>query len=201
MAIDFSDINVLTNRGMRIPIDSQSEYDAAVQAVSQIYSARPNGRLDSDALNDLESRIRGGQTLNDIIANAYDDANRRFPARDMINNERDTALDIGRDAQTQVGRQFEISPQGIQSVLTSAGISPATAQAAAIPTRQLQQVVSPQRQLATQMLPAMNSGPSPMFAPSSPLTVSSSSSGMSMGTLVIIAGVGLLAFVLLRKML
>src|SRR5262245_17190474 len=128
--IDFSNPAVLVNAGVAIPIDTQAEYDAVISAGQQIYSARPGGSFGSDALGDAENRIRGGQTLDQIIANMYDDAKRRFP-------DSQAADAVTRDAQLNQGRQFNPSTQEVQQIITSAGISAQTAAAAAVPSRQL----------------------------------------------------------------
>jgi len=188
MAIDFSDPAVIMSGGKPIPVDTEAEYQAALQAATQIYSARPGGAFGSEELNDLENRIRGGQTIDEITRNTYDDALRRFPAT--------TAADLAsRDAQLNAGRQYTPTAQQIESIYSEAGISAATAQAAAIPSRQLAAAISPERQLATQTFrPMMNAGPAGTFG-----TRTSTGGGLNIGMLLMIGGAGLLVFLLLRK--
>ena len=189
--IDFSNPSVLVNNGTPIPIDTQAEYDAVMQAGQQIYSARPGGSFDSDAVADAENRIRGGQTLDQIVSNMYDDAKRRFPD----NQAADT---ISRDAQLNMGRQYSPTAAETQQIITSAGITPATAAAAAVPSRTLAEIISPPRQLSTQTARPMSAGPSQptMFSSfgGSPL----GGGGLSIGTILMFAGAGLVVFMLLK---
>lgn len=198
--IDFSNAAVLANAGVPIPIDTQAEYDAALNAAKQIYEARPGGVFDSGALNDLENRIRGGQTLEQIIANTYDDAMRRFPQRDMVNNERDSAFDIGRDAQLNLGTQFAIPANEIQRVITSAGITSTTAQAAAMSSRSMADIIAMQRPLSTQTVRPAGAGPSQAYygGSATPMMAGFGGGGLSMGTILMLGGGALVLFLLLK---
>ncbi len=77
----------------------------------------------SDEQNDLNNRIRNGQSMAEITANTYDDANRRFPVQ--------SAPDTSRDAQLEAGRQYEPPPQLVASVVAAAP-PPPMAQVAAV---------------------------------------------------------------------
>jgi hypothetical protein len=77
----------------------------------------------ADEQNDLNNRIRNGQSMAEITANTYDDANRRFPIQ--------SAPDTSRDAQLEIGRQYEPPPQLVQSVVAAAP-PPPLAQVAAV---------------------------------------------------------------------
>lgn len=187
--IDFSNPAVLVHGGAAIPIDTQAEYDAALNAAKQIYEGRPGGRFDSDALGDLENRIRGGMDLNAIISATYDDANRRFPAN--------AAADVlTRDAQTQAGPQFTPTAGEVQQIITSAGISPVTAQAAAVPSRQLADIIGGTRTLSTQQVRPMSAGPMQAGMFSMPGTAGGG--GLSVGMVLMLGGAGLALFFLLK---
>lgn len=190
--IDFSNPAVLVNNGSPIPIDTQAEYDAVMQAGQQIYSARPGGSFDSDAVSDAENRIRGGQTLEQIIANMYDDAKRRFP-------DNQAADAISRDAQLNQGRQYSPTAAETQQIITQAGITPVTAAAAAVPSRTLAEIISPQRQLTTMTDRALSAGPTQagMFS-SLGASPAGGGGGLSMGTILMLAGAGLVVFFLLK---
>jgi hypothetical protein len=203
MAINFDDPNVLMNQGVRIPVDTPSEYDAVIRAVSQIFNARPGGTFDADAFSQTENRIRGGQTIDEIVANSYDDAKRRFPDRDMVNNERDTALDIGRDAQLGQGRQFSPTPTQTADIYRAAQVLPGEITAGSMPSRQLATTVTPHSTLATQYVRSpTNAGPAGAIYGSHPAPMQASAgSGMNVGTMLLFGGVALVGFVLLRKLL
>lgn len=192
MAIDFSNPSVLVNNGAPIPIDTQGEYDAVMRAGQQIYSARPGGSFDSDAVNDAENRIRGGQDLDTIIANMYDDAKRRFP-------DSQAADAASRDAQSNAGRQYTPTAGEVQQIITSSGITPVTAAAAAIPSRSLAEIISPPRQLATQTARPMSAGPASAgaFGAAAPMTAGVGG-GLNFGMIAMLAGGALLVFYLLK---
>ncbi len=190
--IDFSNPAILVNNGSPIPIDTQAEYDAVMSAGSQIYSARPGGSFDSDAVNDAENRIRGGQTLDQIIANMYDDAKRRFPDSQAA----DTA---SRDAQLNQGRQYTPTAAETQQIITASGITPVTAAAAAVPSRTLAEIISPPRQLSTQTVRPASAGPAQagMFSLGSGAP-GTSGGGLNFGMILMLAGGALVVFMLLK---
>lgn len=188
MAIDFSDPSVLVHGGAAIPIDTQAEYDAALNAAKQIYEARPGGVFDSGALGDLENRIRGGQTLDSIIQNTYDDAQRRFPSTQAADT-------VSRDAQLNQGRQYTPTASEVQQIITSSGISPVTAQAAAVPSRSLAEIIGGTRTLSTQTSRPMSAGPAQAGVFSSG---AATGGGLNIGTILMIAGGALVVFLLLK---
>lgn len=187
--IDFSNPATLVNAGSAIPIDTQAEYDAALQAAKQIYEARPGGYFGSGELNDLENRIRGGQTLDQIVTNTYDDAMRRFPD----NQAMDTT---SRDAQLNAGPQYTPTAAQTQQILTSSGVSAATAQAAAVPSRSVAEIIAAPRTLSTQTVRPASAGPAQagMFSSFAPAV----GGGLNFGTILMLAGAGLAVFFLLK---
>jgi hypothetical protein len=109
-----------------------STFDGAWAVVQQIYrdvtsSRGYNFSAGSDEQNDLRNRINGGQSMAEIAANTYDDANRRFPVNDKPNVQ-DT---VTRDAQSNSGIQYQAPPQLIQAAVAAAGPAPSLVQAAA----------------------------------------------------------------------
>ena len=93
-----------------------STFDYAWQVVQKIYAdvSRANGysfSAGSDEENDLRNRIRDDQSLAQITANTYDDAQRRFPAQGAAPS---------RDAQSNSGPQYTPPPQLVSSVVAAA---------------------------------------------------------------------------------
>jgi hypothetical protein len=191
--IDFSNTSILVNQGQAIPIDTQAEYDAVLNACKQVYEARPGGHFDGDALGDMENRIRGGQTLEQIVAAAYDDAARRFPATQA----QDT---ISRDAQSGLGAQYVPTTSQVQQIITSAGITAQTAAAAAIPSRSVAEIVggSATRTLSTQTVRPTSAGPMTAGMFGGGALPGGSIGGMSFGTILMLAGGALVLFMLLK---
>jgi hypothetical protein len=192
MAINFDDPNVVMNGGQRIPIDTQAEYDAAWNATQQIYSA-VGMTAGSAELNDMENRIRAGQTLDQLVANTRDEAQRRAASKQTAQQP---------DSQANIGNTYQTSAAQAQQVYTAAGISAATVAAAAVPSRELATSVSPRNVLGTQTVRTANSGPAmgmygggPAYAGAMP------SGGSNMGMLLLLAGGGVIAFLLLRRFL
>lgn len=188
--IDFSNPATLVNAGAAIPIDTQAEYDAALQAATQIYSARPGGYFDTQRLDDFENRVRGGQTLEQIIANTYDAAKREFPDSQAIESVTST-----RDAQSGLGPQYTPTRTEVQQIITTAGISAATAQAAAVPSRQVADIIGGVgRTLSTQTVRPMSAGP----MTSGIYSAGVGGGGLNFGTILMLGGGALLLFFLLK---
>jgi hypothetical protein len=75
--IDFNDPNELMNHGETIPINTPEKYQATREACIAIYTASIQ-IFDADADQQLERRVRSGQTTEQIIAHTLQDRRARF---------------------------------------------------------------------------------------------------------------------------
>jgi hypothetical protein len=203
MAIDFSNQSILYNAGQRIDIDTQAEYQDALNAVTRIY-ADVGHAIGSDEINDMENRIRGGQTLAEIVAATYDDARRRFTVADTPTTRAQEAA--GQlptyDAQATGAARGEVFQ--VPSIMLEQLAAPSREQAAAMNPSPL---TSLQGSTPTNT-PRYNIGPAPMsLGPAggyvgAPAGFGGATGGlfggMSLGTLLLIGG-GVLAVVLFMR--
>ena len=72
MAIDFTDPAETTHEGETIPINTQLKYDKGESILQQLY-AFYGVPWTQESADRYEERVRGGQTLAEIIANTYDE--------------------------------------------------------------------------------------------------------------------------------
>ena len=202
MAIDFTDINTLMYRDVRIPIDTPAEYDDALRAVRQVY-ADVGHAIGGEEINDMESRIRNGQTLPEVVANAYDDAQRRFktvdtPASRLLEAQgKLPSYDAQLQALTPEGRESAVDFQ-IPSVML---------EQLTLPSREVAELNNPLPATSVQGLARMNAGPTtPMY----PRTMNGAMApregigglgGLSWATILLFAGGAVLVFMIARRFL
>jgi hypothetical protein len=156
----------------------------AWSVVQQIY-ADVGHTAGADEQNDLNNRIRDGQTLEEIIANTYDDAQRRFKT---VDTPASRASDpTAYDAQLNQGVSFQV-PSVMLEQLAAPAREQAAQMAGATP-------LSLQRMTPTNT-PRYNTGPAPGAFGGGDLF---GLGGLSMGTLLLIGGGVLVAVVLFRK--
>jgi hypothetical protein len=112
------EVNWEIHQGRTIPVNTQQEIDDARRAMLRVY-ADVGHTAGADELNDLENRIRGGQSLAEIVANSYDDARRRFPAEGT--NQSSTFSEPDQpDAQLNQGRRYEPTSVMMEQLITPA---------------------------------------------------------------------------------
>jgi len=77
MSINFDDAGQMMNGGKRIPVDTQEAFAATREACVAVYAA--SGRpFDADADQQLERRVLGGMTTNQIVQVTLQDRKARF---------------------------------------------------------------------------------------------------------------------------
>lgn len=172
--------------------------DDALRAVTQIY-ADVGHVLDSGDINDMDNRIRNGQTLAELVANTYDQAQARFKVPDTPQTRAEEAAGLRPtyDAQLETGRHFDPP-----AVMLEQLAAPAREQAPMMAGTQ-----SVFQQSPPTNTPRYNIGPAPanfgggaMMASGSALGGGSMLGGLSLGTILLLGGGAILAVVLFRKM-
>lgn len=112
------EVNWEIHQGEVIDVNTQQEIDDARRAMERIYSDVGH-TAGADELNDLNNRIRGGQSLAEIVANTYDQARRRFPEEGT--NQSSTISEPGQeDSQTLVGRTYDPPAVMMEQLVTPA---------------------------------------------------------------------------------
>lgn len=159
------------------------DQDYAWSVVQRLY-ADVGHTAGSDELNDLQNRIRNGQSIDAIIANTYDDAQRRFKTVDTPASR--AADPTAYDAQKNVGRSFDPP-----AVMLEELAAPAREQATAMAQGAIPPV---SRQLINPLASRTNSGPADAYTPSGFL------GGMDMTTILLIAGLAIGGIVLFKAL-
>lgn len=181
-------------------VDPNYAWSVVVGIYNQVTSSRGyNFTPGADERNDLDNRIRGGQTIEQITNNTYDDANRRFPPN-TAPNVQDTTT---RDAQSNSGPQYSAPAALISSVVAAAPV----VQAAAVGPGALTSDLSsgpggPIGPRAVAGAPAANVRYSSAGTGAGTFNLGGSGGGLfgfDTTTLLIIAAVGVGAFFLLKK--
>ena len=112
------EINIYQHQGERIDLDTATEADEAYKAAQRIY-ADVGHTMDEGDLRQLRSRILGGQSLAELVANTYDEAKRRFPAEGT--NQSSTVSEPGQaDSQLNVGRTYDPPAVMMEQLITGA---------------------------------------------------------------------------------
>ena len=151
------------------------DQEYAWSVVQRLY-ADVNHTAGADELNDLQNRIRNGQSIDAIIANTYDDAQRRFKTVDTPASR--AADPTAYDAQKNVGRSFDPPAVMLEELAAPAREQAQLMTAGAIPP------VS--RQLVNPLASRTNSGPADAYAPSGGLL-----GGLDMTTILLLAGLAI----------
>ena len=112
------EVNWEIHQGEVIDVNTQQEINSARRAVEQIY-ADAGHTIGAAELNDLNNRIRNGQSLAEIVANTFDDKERRFTAEDTPQS-RATEAPGTNDAQANVGRRYEPTSVMMEQLITPA---------------------------------------------------------------------------------
>ena len=112
------EVNWEIHQGEVNDVNTQQEINSARRAVEQIY-ADAGHTIGADELNDLNNRIRNGQSLAEIVANTFDDKERRFTAEDTPQS-RATEAPGTNDAQANVGRRYEPTSVMMEQLITPA---------------------------------------------------------------------------------
>jgi len=183
--IDFNDPAQITNAGGLIPIRDQGTYDSLWASVSQIYTDAGHSPDGGDR-SQFDSRVRGGQTIDQIITNTYDEVQRRFKVPDtpQTRAEELTGARPSYDSQSNSGVAFDPPDVMLEELA-----APARQQAA---MWSQQQLAAPQ---VASTYTARNSGPG------APVYGASGGGGLglpSMGTILML-GAGAVAVVLLWR--
>jgi hypothetical protein len=186
--------------------DSTPDY--AWQLVQRIYAEvkAANGYSDtsigSGEYDDLQNRIRNGQTIAQITSNTYDDARRRFPVNTRPNVEDTTT----RDAQLNQGVQYQAPAQLIAQAVAAAPAAPQLVQAAAVGPGALNSdlTAGPGGPIGPRGVPGTASTAVRYTGQGGTFSVSGQGGGglpfgLDMTTLLILAGVGVGAYLLLKK--
>lgn len=166
--------------------------DDALRAVTAIY-AEYNHPLDSGDIADMDNRIRNGQTLQELVANTYDQAKRRFAVPDTPQTRAEEAAGIRPtyDSQLEQGRSFD-PPQVMLEQL-------------AVPSREQAPLMNPTQSPLQRSVPTTglryNAGPAPStFGAGGAMMGGSAFGGLSMGTILLLGGGVILAIVLFKKL-
>jgi len=112
------EVNWEVHQGEIIDVNTQQEIDDARRAMERIY-ADVGHTPGADELNDLNNRIRGGQSLAEIVANTYDQAMRRFPA-EGTNQSSTISEPDQRDSQENAGRTYDPPAVMMEQLITPA---------------------------------------------------------------------------------
>jgi hypothetical protein len=180
MAIDWNNEAETTHGGTRIAVSGQGEYDALLAAAQRLY-ADVGASWGSGEQNDFDSRVRQGQGAESIIANTYDDVQRRFKTVDTPQSRAEDPTAY--DAQANAGRSFDPP-----AVMLEELAAPAREQAALMATRSTTPLQLPSPYMRT------NAGPGDLAFGSS----GGGLGGLSFGTILLFGGVAVLGFLAFR---
>lgn len=156
----------------------------AVNAVTAIY-AEVGHTAGADEFNDMDNRIRNGQTLAELVANTYDDAQRRFKTVDTPASR--AAAPTAYDAQLNMGRSFDPPAVMLETL--------------AVPSREQAEMMNGNPPVSLQMrtpsnTPRYNVGP----AAANYGAGGGVMGGLSLGTILIVGGGVIVAYVLYKKL-
>jgi len=117
-AANNDEINIYMHQGERIDLDTSAEADEAYKAAQRIY-ADVGHTMDEGDLRQLRSRILGGQSMEELVANTYDEARRRFPA-EGTNQSSTISEPDQRDSQENAGRTYDPPAVMMEQLITGA---------------------------------------------------------------------------------
>lgn len=181
--------NIYIHQGKRIEVDSKAKADQALAAAERIYKDVGHSMTDED-YNDLANRIRGGQSLEEIARNTFDQAQKRFVVEDTPQSRAEEAAGLrpSYDAQLNTGRAFEPAATYLETVLPARGIS-----------QEMNDYRLDGAQGSAPYGAAGNQGPmSAMYGPGGTMMLSSSS-GSPWGLILLVGAAAVLGYFLLRK--
>lgn len=107
--------NIYIHQGERIDIDTATEADEAYKAAQRIY-ADAGHTMDEGDLRQLRSRILGGQSLAEVVANTYDEAQRRF----REGGSESVSEPESPDSQLNIGRTYDPPAVMMEQLVTPA---------------------------------------------------------------------------------